>query len=137
MSFVQRNQQCAGHSKKYTLMKLYHLLLMILFVAACTKPYTPEGTFQARLVASFCAFQIVQIVDVDGKGRGMDWTDPSGKEYKNVFTVKNHCDFAKAGIKVGDTFKAEIIDKPVETNCAVCMGFMETPPLQWNIRVME
>ncbi|QNA45736.1 hypothetical protein [Lacibacter sediminis] len=120
-------------------MKPYHLLLVcaLLLIAACSKLYPPEGNFKAKLLASFCAFHIVQIEDADGKGRGMDWTDPSGKEYKNVFTVKNHCDFGKTGIKVGDTFKAVIIDKPVETNCAVCMGFMETPPFQWNIRVVE
>ena len=120
-------------------MKPYHLLLFfgLALLSACSKPYPPQGSFKAKLVASFCAFQIVQITDADGKGKGMDWTDPSGKLYKNVFTVKNHCDFGKAGLKVGDTFNAMIIDEPVETSCAVCMGFMETPPLQWNIKVIE
>ena len=120
-------------------MKSYYLLFFIslLLFSACSKPYAPEGDFKAKLLASFCAYHIVQIEDADGKGAGMDWTDPSGKEYKNVFTVKNHCDFAKTGIKVGETFKAVIIEKPVETNCTVCLGFMETPPLQWNIRVID
>jgi hypothetical protein len=133
---MQRNQLYAGQSNKKALMKSYYLLFFIflLLFSACSKSYAPEGNFKAKLLASFCAYHIVQIED--GRG-GMDWTDPTGKEYKNVFTVKNHCDFAKTGIKVGDTFKAVIIDEPVETDCAVCMGFMETPPLQWNIRVVE
>ena len=121
------------------LMKPYHLLFFftLFLLSACSKPYPPEGSFKAKLLASFCAFHIVQIEDVDGKGRGMDWNDPSGKQYKNVFTVKNHCDFAKAGLKVGDRFTAVIMQEAREVNCAVCMGFMETPPLQWNIKVAE
>lgn len=120
-------------------MKLYHALaiLVITLFAACSKPFPPQGIFRAKLVASFCAFQIVQIEDADGKGRGMDWTDPAGKPYKNVFTVKNHCDFGKAGLKVGDSFTAIIVEEPQDTTCAICMGFMETPPLQWNIKVVD
>lgn len=116
----------------------YHLVVAALLVfSACSKSYAPEGNFKAKLLASFCAFHIVQIEDADGNGGGMDWTDPSGKQYKNVFTVKNHCDFAKSGLKAGDRFTAVIVQEARETNCAVCMGFMDTPPLQWNIRVLE
>jgi hypothetical protein len=131
MNCIQVNQ------KKYTVMKPYHLFLFpaLLLFFACSKPHAPEGSFKAKLLASFCAFHIVQIED--GNGSGMDWADPSGKQYKNVFTVKNHCDFAKTGLKVGDRFTAVIIEEPLETSCAVCFGFMETPPLQWNIRVIE
>ena len=120
-------------------MKPYQLLifLAVTLLSACSKPYPPQGSFKAKLVASFCAFQIVQITDADGKGKGMDWTDPSGKELKNVFTVKNHCDFGTAGLKVGDSFTAVIVEEPQVINCAVCMGFMETPPLQWNIKVID
>lgn len=118
-------------------MKPYHLLFFValFFFSACRKPHASEGRFKAKLLASFCAFHIVQIED--GKGLGMDWTDPSGKEYKNVFTVKNHCDFGLAGLKVGDKFTAIIMDKPIEATCAGCDGFMETPPLQWNIKLID
>lgn len=117
-------------------MKSYRLLVFaaLLLFSACSKSYEPEGSFNAKLLASFCAFHIVQIEDERG---GMNWNDPSGKQYKNVFTVKNHCDFAKSGLKAGDRFTAVIVQEAQETNCAVCMGFMETPPLQWNIRVIE
>lgn len=120
-------------------MKPYHLLLffVVFTLTACNKHSSSQRAFEAKLLTSFCAFHIVQITDVDGKEQGMNWTDPSGKEFKNVFTVKNHCDFGKAGLKVGDRFKAVILDKPVETNCASCMGFIETPQLQWNIQVID
>lgn len=121
-------------------MKPYHLLFFFAFVffSACDKPFPPQGTFNAKLVASFCAYQIVQILDTDGKDQCMmDWKDSSGKQYTNVFTVNNHCDFATAGLKVGDTFSAVIVEEPTITNCAVCLGYMETPPIKWNIKVVE
>jgi hypothetical protein len=120
-------------------MKPYHFLFIVALVvfSACDKPYPPQGSFNAKLVASFCAFQIVQIVDADGKGQGMDWKDPSGKQYTNVFTVNNHCDFTLAGLKTGDSFKAVIVEQPTISTCAVCFGYMDTPPLKWNIKVVE
>ena len=113
------------------------LFAVLLMFSACSKLSTPKGSFKARLLASFCAYHIVQVEDADKKGYAMDWTSPSGQQYKNVFTVKNHCDFVKAGLKVGDSFTATIVDEPSDTSCVVCFGFMETPPLQWNIRVVE
>lgn len=120
-------------------MKTVHLFLFFVFVlfSACSKPYPPSGSFKAKLLASFCAFHIVQITDADGKGQGVDWSDHSGKHYTNVFTVKNYCDFGTAGLKVGDSFTAVIVEEPQITNCSVCMGFMDTPPLQWNIKVID
>lgn len=120
-------------------MKCYHFVLLVtlFFFSSCSKLLHPQGSFKAKLLASFCAFHIVQIEDTDGKRYGMDWTDPSGKQYKNVFTVKNHCDFSKAGLKVGDSFTAAVVETPGETTCAVCFGYMETPPLQWNIQVVQ
>jgi hypothetical protein len=120
-------------------MKPYHLFLftaMLVFVA-CSKLFPPKDSFKAKLIASFCAFHIVQIEDGDKKGYGMDWTSPSGQQYKNVFAVKNHCDFVKAGLKVGDSFTAAIVDEPGDKACAVCFGYMDTPPLQWNIKVIQ
>jgi hypothetical protein len=135
---VQRKQSWKGQSAK-ALMKSYHLLFVgcLLFLSACMKPFPSQGNFNAKLVASFCGFHIVEILDADSKDRGMDWTDPGGKQYKNVFAVKNHCDFVKAGLKVGDSFTAVIIDESQDRTCAVCYGYMETPPLQWNIRVKD
>lgn len=120
-------------------MKSYHLFLFVTLVLffSCSKLLSPKDSFKAKLLASFCGFHIVQIEDAHGKGYGMDWTDPAGKDYKNVFTVKNHCDFVKAGLKVGDSFTAVIVNAPNEKTCAVCYGYMETPPLQWNIRVVK
>jgi hypothetical protein len=120
-------------------MKPYYLFLIMtmLVSAACSKMFPPKDSFKAKLLASFCAHHIVQIEDTDKKGYGMDWTAPSGQQYKNVFTVKNHCDFVMAELKVGDSFTAAIVDEPGGKACAVCFGYMDTPPLQWNIKVIQ
>ncbi len=97
----------------------------------------PNGTFKAKLLASFCAFHIVQIQDSAYYNQGMDWTDSQGKQYQHVFAVKNHCDFAKANIKAGDIFSCTILKEDGDANCVVCMGFMETPPLQKNVKVVN
>lgn len=113
------------------------LFFLIMGITQCNKPMHPNGTFKAKLLASFCAFHIVEIQDSAYYDQGMDWTDSQGKQYKHVFAVKNHCDFAKANVKTGDVFTCKILSRDSETNCAVCMGFMETPPLQKNIEAVQ
>jgi hypothetical protein len=110
--------------------------VVVLFVSSCNKAAKTEGVFKARLVASFCAYNIVEIQDESYYGSGMNWKDAGGKEYKNVFAVSNFCDFAKNGLKVNDVFYCRIIERPLNEGCAVCMGFMETPPLSRNIEVV-
>lgn len=113
------------------------VLLLFLFTVSCSKEKLPEGRFEAKLVASFCSYNIVEITDSRFKNAGLEWKNASGKQYNNVFTVKNYCEFAKSGIKTGDRFYAIIADSATETNCAVCLGYMDTPPLQLNIKVVE
>ena len=117
--------------------RYFPALFLLLFVVSCSKEKLPEGRFEAKLVASFCSYHIVEITDARYKNAGLDWKDASGKQYNNVFTVKNHCDFAKSGIKTGDRFYAIIADSATEAGCAVCMGFLDTPPLQLNIKIVE
>ena len=93
--------------------------------------------FKTKLIASFCAYNIVQIQDSAFYNYGMDWTDSQGRPYQHVFSVKNHCDFARANIKVNEAFDCKIVDKASDVNCSVCEGFMETPPLHHNINVVK
>lgn len=109
----------------------------IVFFSSCSKEEKAEGVFKAKLLASFCAFNIVEIQDKSFYNLGMSWKDSGGKEYKNVFAVANFCDFGKNGLKVNDVFYCRIIDRPLSESCAVCMGFMETPPLNRNIEVVK
>ena len=113
------------------------VLILLFFTASCSKNKLPEGRFEAKLVASFCSYNIVEITDSRFKNAGLDWKDGTGKQYKNVFTVKNYCDFGKAGLKTGDRFTAILVDSATEDGCAVCMGYLETPPLQLTIKVVE
>jgi hypothetical protein len=114
--------------------------LLVLVVAtlfsACSKDKNPKGVFRAKLVASFCAYNIVEIQDKKYYDLGMEWTAPNGTVNKNVFTVYNHCDFGKEGMKVNDVFTCRIIERPVSESCAVCFGYMDTPPLNRNIEVV-
>lgn len=119
-------------------MKSYHLILLVALVlfSACSKQ-SVKGRFKAKLIDSFCAFNIVQIQDTKGNAKGMDWTNSAGTQYKNVFTVQNFCEFNAAGVKEGETFSAEIVEDANGPACAVCYGYMETPPLQLSIRVIQ
>ncbi|MEJ8818430.1 hypothetical protein [Lacibacter sp. H407] len=120
-------------------MKLYrfYFIAVVFLLQACDKESLPKGIFKARLVDSFCSFYIVQIVDAKGNAKAMDWTNSAGIHYQNVFTVKNFCEFGAAGVTEGELFTAEIAGETEGPGCGVCMGFMETPPLQWNIKVID
>lgn len=93
--------------------------------------------FKARLLASFCAYNIVQIQDSTFYNYGMDWTDSQGNAYQHVFSVRNHCDFGAANLKVNETFDCKIVEKAIVEDCVVCLGFMETPPFLHNIYIVK
>ncbi|RXK62537.1 hypothetical protein ESA94_05930 [Lacibacter luteus] len=119
-------------------MKPYHLILFaIILISSCRKPCLPERSFKARLLASFCGYHIVQVEDGHGTYWGMNWTNSAGTSYPNVFTVANTCDFMKLGLKAGESFMATVIELPEQDNCAVCDGYMETPPLKRSIKVIR
>ncbi|HEX4958168.1 MAG TPA: hypothetical protein VFV46_08315 [Lacibacter sp.] len=108
-----------------------------LLISSCNKEEKTDGVFKAKLVASFCAYNIVEIQDKSFYGLGMNWKASNGTEYKNVFAIANFCDFAKHGLKVNDVFNCRVIERPLAESCAVCMGYMETPPLNRNIELVQ
>jgi hypothetical protein len=101
----------------------------------CEKMLNESPPIKMKLVASFCAYHIVQIQDSAYYSQGMNWTNSQGTAFQHVFAVKNPCDFARSGIRVGDEFTASITDRADSDNCTVCLGYMETPPLQHAIKV--
>lgn len=98
----------------------------------CNSSKKLAGPFKAKLVATLCGQHIVQIEDAAFYKLGTNW-----KEYKHVFTVANHCDFAKAALKAGDIFTCTVIEKAEEENCIVCEAYMETPELKRNVIVVQ
>ncbi len=94
------------------------------------------ATFEAKLVGSFCAYNVVQVIDPSYPNLGTSWTDGHGNTFSNSFAVKNYCDFAKSNLMVGDTFKCKIVKSAKDNQCAVCMGFMETPTIGYHIEVL-
>jgi hypothetical protein len=120
---------------KIILLSLASVLMTCL--SSCAKEEQKEAVFKAKLLASFCAFNIVEIQDKNYFDLGMTWTAPNGTVYKNVFGVNNFCDFTKNNVKVNDVFSCRVIEKPITESCAVCFGYMETPPLNRNIEVVK
>ncbi|WP_407526568.1 hypothetical protein PDL71_05700 [Lacibacter sp. MH-610] len=111
--------------------------LFALSFSSCSKEEKAEGVFKAKLIASFCAYNIVEIQDKNYFNLGMTWTSPSGTVYNNVFTVSNYCDFNAKGIKVNELFDCRILEKETQDGCGICYGYMETPPLNRNIEVVK
>ena len=117
-------------------MKMIICLFSFIILCSCSKQSESNNqdnntdttsSFRVKVEASFCAYTILSIQDTAFYDKGMKW-----KEYDHVFSVSNPCD-RPADLKTGELYKCIIIDKPIKTDCAVCMGFMETPPLERNV----
>ncbi len=113
------------------------LALGFMSFTGCEKEEVTSQKFQAKLLASFCGFHIVQIRDSAFYKYGMNWTNSQGIAYEHVFAVKNHCSFVKAKVKPGEIFNCVVIENAKPINCVVCSGFMETPPLTHDIKVIK
>lgn len=117
---------------KQTMVLLFGFFFVSIVSFQCNSSKQLSGTFKAKLVATLCSQHIVQIEDSRFYKLGTDW-----KEYKHVFAVGNHCDFAKAGLKAGDTFNCTIVEKAEEKDCIACEAYMETPGLKRMIKVVQ
>lgn len=115
--------------------KLMLVALIAITISGCKKD-NECATIEAKLVASFCAYNVVQITDPNSPKLGTSWTDGHGNTFSNAFSVKNYCDFSKSNLMVGDTFKCKIVKSAKDNQCVVCMGFMETPALGYHIEVL-
>jgi hypothetical protein len=117
------------------MMKLFFTLLVLPFLVAGTfegcekEPLAFENEFNVKVVASFCAYTILEIQDPEYSELGMDW-----KEYQHVFTVANPCDLPE-DMQIGMAYKCQIIEKPIDEDCIQCAGFMETPAVSRNIKL--
>lgn len=117
------------------------LFLSLFFIVGCIKPKPthcrPENpitdnpktgnTFKVKVERQFCAYTILSIQDPDYYTKGVNWED-----LQHVFSVGNFCDLP-SNLVVGEVYNCAIIDKPVKEDCIVCMGFMDTPPLKYNV----
>ncbi len=116
-------------------MKLLSTLFFIPFLAitlsdGCEKKLVEsKQQFEVKVVATLCAFTVVEVQTHEFQQLGTDW-----EQYKHVFKVGNYCDLP-ADLKEGDLLKCYIIEKPIIDQCASCRAFMETPSLSRNIKV--
>lgn len=119
------------------------LLLLLFLISAgfvsCEKCEQPAGdkdqkrsnsaVFRAKLARSFCAYNIVEILDTAFYSYGMNWTDPDGNVYRNAFTVENYCEFDKYLLSEQEIFNCQLVDDAEPNDCYKCEGFLYTPPL--------
>lgn len=113
------------------------LFLLLLSAGSCTSTRPVTVTYKGQLLTLYCAFAVVDILNSDVFEEGVEWRDGRGTLHRNAFTVGNICDFYKAGLKAGDTFEYRIIDAPVDQECEVCLGYIETPSLRKTIQVVR
>lgn len=120
------------------------LLSAVLLVAACSpKPQadSPElnrstTCFKGKLVKrGICGQRVIQLLSDPSSTVAMakDWTDSlSNRQYQNVFTVANPCDFP-AAIKEGEEFTFSITTNP-GSNCITCYAYTPVPAEKNNIK---
>lgn len=118
-------------------MKIILSILSLAFIAACSPKLQngPKTCFQGKLVKrGICGQRVIQLLSkpseavlIAGK-----WTDSLGnKQYENVFTVANPCDFP-ASIKEDEVFTFSITTTP-GTGCITCYAYTATPRQSNNI----
>jgi hypothetical protein len=110
-------------------MKTTIVILLLAFIACSPKPQNANSCFKGKLVKrGICGQRVIQLLSepVDAVIMATQWTDSlSGKQYQNVFTVANPCDFP-ASIKEGEEFNFSITTLPGE-NCATCYAYTPVP----------
>jgi hypothetical protein len=114
-----------------TLLPIIILLTTLLTFQMCaTKPQADLQTcFTGKLVKrGICGQRVVQLVDgpKEGLAFARNWTDSlSGKQYTNVFTVANPCDFP-ATIEQDVEFTFSLTTTP-GSGCIQCYAYTPVP----------
>lgn len=117
-------------------MKPLIVLLLTAFIACSPKPQSASTTcLKGKLVKrGICGQRVIELIGepVEALAMATQWTDSlSGKNYNNVFTVGNLCDFP-ASIQEGEEFNFTITTTPA-SNCATCFAYTPTPKEKNNI----
>lgn len=87
-------------------------------------------------IKGICGQYVVRIISKNKKtmNAATTWRNPSsGKVYKNVFTVSNHCSFPNA-IKQGETFYFTITNN-IKNDCMTCEAYTPVPKQSMAIQV--
>jgi len=131
---------------KYKFLPLLLILSGIFIILSCnrkTSANLAEGEmkndtiYKGVLVKSgICSQKVVEVIgEKEGLRFEESWTDESSnKTYRNVFSVKNICDFP-GDIKEGDTISFRK-GKEVK-QCAVCMAYTPVPETHVEIEVIN
>ncbi len=121
-----------------------HILLGLVVIAAVFQFCTPKSQmavgkncFTGKLVKKgICGQRVIQLMSRSAEGIELarNWTDSlSRKNYENVFTVANSCDFP-ATVQEGDEFSFMLTRVP-GSGCAQCYAYTPIPDQKNNITV--
>jgi hypothetical protein len=112
--------------------RLFIIILTLYFFQMCTtRPQTNAmgACFKGKLVKSgICGQKVIKLLSERAEGIVITekWTDSlSNKEYENVFTVGNACDFP-VSIKEGDEFSFRLTVIP-PSDCIQCYAYTPVP----------
>lgn len=124
---------------KYLLVSI--IITCISVLASCSKqdPIEDSDVFIGKLVKKgICLSYVIEVNDPSFPQDMIElsWVDEfSGKNYANVFTVKNVCRFP-SNIGEEDSFEF-IIENKKDLPCAVCEAYTPVPSKFINITVLE
>ncbi|MCW3088405.1 MAG: hypothetical protein JWQ78_1791 [Sediminibacterium sp.] len=109
---------------------LLGLMILFCFQMCVTRPQGVVKTcFSGKLVKrGICGQRVIQVLSDAKKGLeyARTWTDSlSGRQYTNVFTVSNACDFP-ASVKDGDTLSFALTAVPPSI-CVTCYAYTPVP----------
>ncbi|MBV9987556.1 MAG: hypothetical protein JO301_07750 [Chitinophagaceae bacterium] len=119
--------------------RTWTILLLGCCLANCTpKPPSIAGAcYQGRLVKKgTCGQRVVELLGKDDTRLELakQWRDSlSGREYQNVFTVANSCDFP-ANIQQGETFSFRLTAS-TGASCVQCYAYTPVPTEKNNILI--
>ncbi|MFL9481651.1 hypothetical protein ACI6Q2_02660 [Chitinophagaceae bacterium LWZ2-11] len=122
-------------------MKLIGSLLFCFITTFSGKSTNPQpGVIRAKLIYKSCASVVIQIEDSSYYYLGQSkWRRTSSQpEYKNVFMVRNSCEFLKQDIIQGQIFYfRKINDQSGNIGCTQCLTNDNTPYARLSIQVTE
>lgn len=120
---------------------LFLIPAFIIIFSACQPTRVSSHSYTGKLVlAGPCNNYVVQFIGSEpvGDKAEANWinktSDSLNVTYTNVFAVYDRCMFAQTGLKQGDVFTFEIMDKnTAASECFVCQIYFATPAISNNI----
>jgi hypothetical protein len=112
--------------------RIFPLLLFIALISCDQKDECIEykDCVRVKLHKEYCGQGILEIIDPAHFDKGQNWTDPSGVEYRNVFSTVLPC------TAPGREFYIQFADSQEDNGCAQCLALLIGPEKFSHIKVI-